>query len=437
MTTVSMLPGFSFLNTSRLDQARRILRGLVFLVLADLVFLQHGRLPTIEGFSFRFVLFALTIASCLILFFWVPSSERILFLKPVQGWLWGAVMLLGVVVPVYGGLWGIANGVPWRDVLNDANGHAFYLIALPMALGWDENDKGWLFRMLQRLVICFSAVCLVVYLAAVTNGSASQVVESFLRTRDLGFLNEFADGRPYRLFLKSYILVFLVFGLSGFRLLSRRGDRWDHAAFYLTALVLWNSYTRSIWGLIPLMFVMMAVLHWRTRCFKFLLPVAGAAILVLSAFLAAGLSQKIRIDDRDGTAAMRLGQAEMLVSSFRKSLISGAGFGSPVDASSGFSIELDLLNLLRKIGIVGLLLYATAFALPVLSAKRQWLTLNECPDSVALFAIALVAVFGMGAVNPYATASLGIGALCIALATLSAEQRCKVTSVNYFATQEC
>ncbi|MCX6973077.1 MAG: hypothetical protein NTZ94_02055 [Verrucomicrobia bacterium] len=417
-----MLPGFFVLNSSRIDQARGVLRGLVFLILADLVFLQHGRLPTIEGFSLRFILFTLTIAGCLILFFWVPSLKRRLFLKPVQGWLWVTILLIGVAVPLWGALWGIAGGAPWRDVLNDANGHAFYLMALPMALALDPKDPGWLFRTLQRLVICFSAICIVIYVAAVTNGAASHFVEDFLRTRDLGFLNEFDDGRPYRLFLKSYILVLLVFALSAYRVLLRRSDRWDHAACCLTAVVLWNSYTRSIWGLIPVMLVVIAILHWRRSCMKFLLPLAVIAIFAVSSFIAVGLSQKIRIDDRDGTAAMRFGQAELLTASFLVSPICGAGFGSPVDANTGFSIELDLLNLLRKIGVIGLALYVAGFALPILSARRQWLETAGCPEPVAMFAIAMVVVFGMGAVNPYATASLGIGTLCIALTTLSAEQ---------------
>jgi hypothetical protein len=114
------------LSSSKIDQARQLLRGLVFLILADLFFLQHGRLPTIDGFSLRFILFTLTIAGFLFLFFWIPRSERPLFLSPIEGWLWGAVLLLGVVVPLWGLFWGLQAGASWRDVVNDANGHAFY-----------------------------------------------------------------------------------------------------------------------------------------------------------------------------------------------------------------------------------------------------------------------------------------------------------------------
>jgi len=130
----------------------------------------------------------------------------------------------------------------------------------------------------------------------------------------------------------------------------------------------------------------------------------------------------LRLDDRDGTAALRWEQAKTLTTSFLQHPVCGAGFGSPVDSKTGFSIELDLLNLFRKIGLAGLAIYLLAFLLPARIAWQQWSNADRCPEAVAFFAISLVAVFGMGAVNPYATASLGIGTLCIALATLSAEQ---------------
>jgi O-antigen ligase len=94
-----------------------------------------------------------------------------------------------------------------------------------------------------------------------------------------------------------------------------------------------------------------------------------------------------------------------------------------VDSKTGFSIELDLFNLFRKIGLAGLAMYLLAFFLPLRIAWQQWRQSDRCPEAVAFFAISLVAVFGMGAVNPYATASLGIGAMCIALAQLASSAR--------------
>lgn len=399
--------------------ARAVLRGFVFFLLADLVFLQHGRLPTLDGYSLRFALFVSTMAATILLFLWLPKSDRWQFLSPLRGWFGITILLLGALVPIWGAIQGLLSGFPIGDVLNDANGHLFYWAAVPIALSLDPEDAGWTLRVLQRIVAVFCVLCLAVYLASVSSPASSHFVEEFLRTRDLGFLNEFTDDRPYRLFLKSYILVFVVCSMSAFRLVSRCGSRWDWVAFFLTAAVLWNSYTRSIWALVPVVGVVLALLHWRGRCLKFLLPVMAVILVLLPSLLVSKTGSRLRLDDRDGTAALRWEQAKTLATSFLQHPVCGAGFGSPVDSKTGFSIELDLLNLFRKIGLAGLAIYLLAFLLSARIAWQEWSNADRCPEAVAFFAISLVAVFGMGAVNPYATASLGIGAICIALAQLA------------------
>lgn len=410
------------------------MRGLVFLILADLVFLQHGRLPTLDGYSLRFALFAGAMASAVLLFFWLPKSDRGPFLSPLRGWFGITILLLGTLVPLWGAIRGLLSGFPIEDILNDANGHVFYWAAVPMALSLDPEDRGWILRVLQRIVAIFCVLCLAVYLASVISPASSHFVEEFLRTRDLGFLNEFTDDRPYRLFLKSYILVFLVSAMSAFRLVSRCGSRWDWVAFFLTVAVLWNSYTRSIWALVPVVAVLLALLHWRGRCLKFLLPVMAVILVLLPSLLVSKTGSRLRLDDRDGTAALRWEQAKTLTTSFLQHPVCGAGFGSPVDSKTGFSIELDLLNLFRKIGLAGLAIYLLAFLLPVRIAWQEWSNADRCPEAVAFFAISLVAVFGMGTVNPYATASLGIGAMCIALAQLASSARNSPEDANVKST---
>jgi hypothetical protein len=409
-----MAPALSF--------AQRALRILVVLMLADLVFLQHGRFPSIDGFPVRFVLFALTLATAAILLVWLPGDQRYRFIAPVRPWLLGTVLLLGLLVPCWGTVRGWAEGIAWGALANDANGHLYYWAALPMALTLGGGETGWLLRVLQRIVVVFCLVCLAVYGAAVMNAVASDFVEHTLRTRELGFLNEFTDGRPYRLFFKSYIFVVVVCCLAAYRVALRQADRWDWVAFILTAAVLWNSYTRSIWVVVLLALVAVAALHWRRRCLKIVLPAAAAGLLAIPFLWGGATGGLLRLDDRDGTVGMRWQQAGDLAESFRARPLTGAGFGAPVDSVSGYSVELDLLNLARKIGLLGVGLYVLAFLLPAVSAWRQWSTSSGCPEAVAAFVVTFIAVFGMGAANPYATASLGIGAMCIALATLSAAE---------------
>ena len=212
----------------------------------------------------------------------------------------------------------------------------------------------------------------------------------------------------------------LVFFLVFFRLVAGRATRMDIISLLLTGAVLWNSYTRSVLLVLAAGMAVITVLQFRRRALRYLLPPAAVILLVTSVLFCSGKAADLRLDDRDGTAAGRLVQAGELWASFTSQPLLGQGFGSRVGANTGFSVELDLLNLLRKIGIVGLICYCLAFAVPAISAWRQWYLSPGCPEPVAFFAAACITVFGLGAANPYATASLGVGAMAIALATLSA-----------------
>jgi len=403
------------------DSARRALRAVLVLLLGDLVFLQHGRFPAIEGLPVRSMLFVVVLALSAFVLAALDAEERTRFLQPAKTWLPATVLLLALAVPVWGSLRGITGGADWGDLFNDANGHLFYLAALPMCFSL-AGDTGWLLRILQRLVVVFCVFSLLLYVAAISSPAVSDFVETNLRTRELGFLNEFTDGRPYRLFFKSYIFVVLIFGLVVFRVMARRASRFDWITLLLAAAVLWNAYTRSIWIVVAVMLCAIALLQWGLRSVKILLPAGIAAVLVFFFLLGPHAVGILRLDDRDGTAAIRFGQAGALAGSFLSRPLLGDGFGSRVEGAAGFSVELDLLNLARKIGIVGLAFYVVAFALPVRSAFRQFRAAPTCPEAVAVFAMAILTVFGMGAANPYATASLGIGAMCVALAGLSAAE---------------
>jgi hypothetical protein len=400
--------------------ARSTIRVLVTVLLVDLVFLQHGRLPDATGPSVRMWIYAATL---LITFGWVvalaPAARRRL-LATVRPWLATTAALLGVAVPVMGTLVALGHGIPWRVAAADADGHLFHLVALPLAAALTPADPGWLLRSLTRIVCLLCLAALLTYAAAVASPIASHAIETFLRTRELGFLNEFTDGRPYRLFLKSYVLVLVVFAMAAQRLVARRGSRGDWLVAGLTGATLWNSYTRSIWAVAAGLMVVWVLLEFRGRAVRWLLPTVVVAAVGLTASLPAEALWRLRLDDRDGTIAMRFGQVHALWEGFLARPLLGAGFGAATGPGGGFSVELDLLNLLRKIGLVGLLAYVAALWRPASICLRRLVAGRGCPEEVALCVATAAAVFGLGAANPYATASLGIGAIAIALATLSA-----------------
>lgn len=399
--------------------ARHWIRWLVGIVLVELVFLQHGRLSMPEGPSVRIPIFAATLLATAGAAALLSTAERRALCAAIRPWLPVTAGLLGLAVPAWGALVGLAAGTPWREVFGDANGHVFHLMALPMATALVPRDPGWLMRTLSRIVCVFCVGCLGLYVAAITSPAASHTIEEWLRTRQLGFLNIYGDGRPYRLFFKSYVLVLGVFLVAGHRAIARRAGREDWITLALTGLTLWNSYTRSIWAVAGAAFIVLAVAQHRRRALALLAPVLAAAVTLPLVTSPAALG-RLRLDDRDGTIALRFGQLTALGTSWLESPVTGAGFGAPVAPAAGFSVELDLLNLLRKIGLVGATLYVAAFWTPLARCRAALAAARGCPDHVAIFLAACMAVFGMGAFNPYATASLGVGLLAIGLASLSA-----------------
>jgi hypothetical protein len=409
---------------STADHARTVIRWLVTVVLVELVFLQHGRLSMPDGPSVRIPLFGVTLglslAAAALL---APVSRRALFAS-MAPWLAMSVCLLGIAVPAWGMLVALGQGTPWREAFGDANGHVFHLIAIPMVAALRPDDPGWLMRTLSRIVCLFCVVCLAVYVAAVSDPTASHAIEEFLRTRQLGFLNEFTDGRPYRLWFKSYVFVLAALLVAGHRVMARRAASEDWVTLGLTGLVLGNSYTRSIWLMAGLSLALFAILEHRRRALAWLVPVLGAAVATPLVASPDALS-RLRLDDRDGTIAIRLRQVTALLESWLVRPITGAGFGTPI-AAGGVSVELDLLNLLRKIGLFGAALYVAAFWAPLAHCRRALARSPGCPDHVAVFLAACMSVFGMGMFNPYATASLGVGLLAIGFATLSAGEAAAV-----------
>jgi O-antigen ligase len=189
----------------------------------------------------------------------------------------------------------------------------------------------------------------------------------------------------------------------------------------LGVLVLIISQTRSLWlGFITGTFVVL-VFHLRSGSLRRWLPVIAVSAVVLVAAAAMIAPQLFRLSDADGNVGYRMSQAVALWGLFIEHPIIGSGYGAvtAVAAASGpsYSHEMDIIDLLRKLGIVGFSLYAGAF---VMFARSAWQVCQSRPDSpeVGTLLYTLAVVFTVGFFNPYATASLGIGAIVVAVVTV-------------------
>ena len=385
----------------------------------DLIFLQHGRIGSELGISVRQIIFLLLMLSALVNCF---------HLRRVPLMTIGGLVILGVLIPGTWGILGVLVGNELRYVINDANGHVFYLLAFALLLGFrpDFSSRVVLdYAMLLVAVLC--TLSLIAYLYSQTGIDQANQIEKFLREGDYGFFNVFVDGRPYRIFLSSYLFVpiLMCFALQRIVLHWRAHNVVsvrDSIYLALALGVLVVSQTRSLWlgAMIGLGGMLVYLVH-RTAP-RMLLGIAGIGILGVGTLFFLS-PQILRLGDIDGNVGIRLGQSAILFDLFKERPWLGWGFGSVVDMSfvverpASFSHEMDLIDLLRKIGLLGLLSYVIAFALLLHAAWRQY-RVDNFSEEVGMLLSTLVIVFTVGFFNPYATASIGIGAIVLALVTV-------------------
>jgi hypothetical protein len=384
----------------------------------DLVFLQHGRIGSELGFSVRQIVFLLLMLTAL------GNSLR---LPQIPLSTISALLILGVIVPVCWGTLGYLGGNLLPDIVNDANGHVFYLLGFALLLGYRFETRVFMeFAMSLVLVLC--AGCLLAYGYALTGVDQAIGVETFLREGNLGFFNVFVDGRPYRLFLSSFLLVpiMVCFGLQRIIVHWRAARMTDlkGLAFVVVGLgTLLISQTRSLWlGLIVGVLVILLA-GYRRMSPRIVLGIGLMAVFCASALLYF-VPSLLRLTDVDGNVNMRLEQAVILFNLFTQQPWLGWGFGSVVDLSlitprpRSFSHEMDLIDLLRKVGLIGASLYGMAYVL-MLRVAFQLYQIDPDAQEVTLFLMAFGVVFSVGFFNPYVTASIGIGALLLAFVPLA------------------
>jgi hypothetical protein len=383
----------------------------------DLIFLQHGRIGSELGISVRQIIFLLLMLTALFNCFQ---------LRRVPLTTIGGLLVLGLVIPIAWGALGVANGNELRHVVNDANGHLFYLLAFALLLGFRPDFPSKMVMGFAMLLVAFlCTISLIAYVYALIGVEQANHIEKLLREGDYGFFNVFEDGRPYRVFLSSYLFLPILICYSIQRLMVNWRTR--HAVdvtgsvyLVLGLATMIVSQTRSLWvGAIAGLAIMLVYLIHRTS--RRLIAVAGLAGLCGGGLVLLVAPQFLRLADIDGSAGMRLGQVVLLFDLFTQRPWLGWGFGTVIDIvmyrSASFSHEMDLIDLLRKIGSVGLVVYLGAFFALLRSAWRQY-RIDEFSEEVGMLLATLAVVFTVGFFNPYATASIGIGAIVLALVTV-------------------
>lgn len=179
-----------------------------------------------------------------------------------------ALLILGVIVPAGWSILGFLNGNQLSDIVNDANGHVFYLLGFALLLGYRFEPRVLMtYTMFLVLVLC--VVCLLVYVYALLGLDQANQIKKLLREGDYGFLNVFVDGRPYRLFLSSFLFIpiMVCFGLQRIIVQKRETGMTDVTGLVFVTVglgMMLIAQTRSLWlGLIVGVLVILLASFWR------------------------------------------------------------------------------------------------------------------------------------------------------------------------------
>jgi len=401
--------------------AEKYLPTLAGIFVAELVLLQHGWVPGIDGFSVRQVLFVIFLA---------------VFLLSAPSWrhIWSPfaiiIFVLGIGVPVSWGLIGYLTGAQWYNVINDANGHIYYLSFFPLFCVISRCTSSVAFRFLKFVILFYCLLIIASFIAATLDLVLASRIETFLRENDYGFINVSEAGQPYRIFLKGYPFVGIMFCISLHHILRCQTRRLrdgvlNGVTLILTFAVVLLSQTRSLWISVVLGSAFVIAFNWKMINRRF---VGGSVAACAATGLLVLLTHDhfvIRLEDVDGNISYRFTQAAKLFEIIKENLWFGAGFGVVVTIDSGggpisdFSFELGLLNLMRKVGIIGTIVYGAVLAYIALTIN----CLETHSDEFVFFICTLCIVLTMGSFNPYLTSSIGIGAITISLAFLATQCR--------------
>ena len=149
----------------------------------DLIFLQHGRIGSELGISVRQIIFLLLMLTALFNCFQ---------LRRVPLTTIGGLLVLGLVIPMAWGALGVANGNELRHVVNDANGHLFYLLAFALLLGFRPDFPSKMVMGFAMLLVAFlCTISLIAYVYALIGVEQANHIEKLLREGDYGFFNVF------------------------------------------------------------------------------------------------------------------------------------------------------------------------------------------------------------------------------------------------------
>lgn len=395
----------------------------------DFMALGGGDILNLSGIKFRVVLFlfAITVGLTLILrrSLGASLSERVYV---------SVLLVIAFYIAV-----SARSGTPFTQAFADAN--AFLaLVYLPISYYvFHYKGDAWLYPTLFFIGITTSVVTIAVFIASVVGlyplASSNALFASYGMGGSIGLI----DGAIPRVYYSAQTFLHVAFAILLYYRMTKRVATVPfvlYAGIILLAEAL--SYTRGYWlALLITSIVFMVAVDKR-----FASRIALA--LLLFSFFAATIAQLAGVEgshllervtstasDENRSDIIRRIQAEFALDQFYEAPIFGHGFGAPVSAAyveqrnelaygqiedpeRVFVIELSYLDLLRKFGVAGLVLFAVLAFYAVLTPRFAQLRQHSNVGAIAIKA-SLLGFLVASATNPYLFS--GSGMFFLALTT--------------------
>lgn len=381
----------------------------MLVLFTELILFSKGNLFHIGPLSLRMAFWALAIVYSLYFFKKIEWKKLTYIFLPL------AFMVL------WSFAWGYFNN-GLSNALADANAYFYFLIILPLSLLL--KDKKFKERFLDWFIAAsvFLSVLTLAMLFIFSHGAGdiNSTIYLFFRKNGLGEIT-YAGSGFWRIFMQSQIYLIPAFLLTVWKFLEKR--TWKY--FFLSSLFLSGiivSFSRSFWlGLVlaVLALLIYKISFWKKFFLLALIPVAALLIVFVTAQLPLGnfgvISSRTNLFASEAALSSRWQLLPVMTQAIAFKPLLGYGFGktliyqtqdprvleySPEGWYSTYAFEWGYLDILLKIGLLGLLTYA-------------WALWQMSKNFSPLLVISLLAVLVLNTFSPYLNHPLGISYILV------------------------
>ena len=406
-----------------------------------------GRLVAIGPISLRMMVFGFYCMTFLLMALILPSR--------IQPLSWLVCITISVFVGFFSFI-GVLHHAGLTAAVMDANSFfsLAYIVLLFAFFTIRTDGTQFFLNLFVKCALMIALFTILMYLLAVIGAVNLRKLDALFRAFAYGGNTGMMKGKIPRIYFISQIYLQVAFGIVLSRLLfagererQRRLTLGIQAMILLFAALL--SFTRGYWLGIVVTFMILMLLSRFTQRLKVILSGALIFIALLSFVAAAGVYDFGVLKERfvssfqlgsvreDHGDYVRLLEVIQVSSQFRQSPLLGVGFGVPMPSSyyiireritgktlegTEVVIELSYLDLLRKAGLVGFMLFIISLFILYRKIRTVLSSGKSTPDYPAV--AGYFAGFGgfliTAGTNPYLLSSSGIFLFTIAIALVLA-----------------